>query len=135
MTSHWRTQNCPERETQVASDLPSEMKQLCGLEFMTDARILSYGPRIFSQGWMDIFVHFKTTEEGHEHIVLDHLVSTCFVFGKSYSLLLGPRFMFSKLWRINDDCRWILNCSIVFVYSHTVIVNNRWLYLIYYLAI
>ncbi len=63
---------------------------------------------------MDIFIHFKTTEEGHENIVLDHLVATCFVFGKSSSLFLGASFMFSKLIRINYECRWILNCSIVF---------------------
>lgn len=83
-----KQQDCPERETQVASDLIlSEMKPLCELEVMTDARILSYGSRIFSQGFMEniaeqqkkdifIFIFYFFWIILYRH--------ACFVFGKTY---------------------------------------------------
>lgn len=51
-----KQQDCPERETQVASDLivPSEMKQHCGVEFMTDARIFTGPGFSVKRVWKDI---------------------------------------------------------------------------------
>lgn len=72
-----KLQDCPERETQVES--VRDEAALTG--------IVSYESRIFSRECMERYR--RTKEEGHQYIVLDHPVSTtCFVFGKSYSLLL-----------------------------------------------
>lgn len=52
-----------------------EMKPLCKLEDMSDARILSYGCRIFSQGFMERYR--RTTEEGHFYFYFYFFGTSC----------------------------------------------------------